>query len=87
MDDNIYTLYNIYKAVYNDQLCGADEDYLEYFEDNFAPPEQPWDTKDEAASAMQSLIGELCEDRTDVGELLENCGLTQGLIDLFGLTI
>lgn len=81
----IDALYAVYCDAYNDQLDAAEEWYLEEFEPRFAPPDEPWATKEDAKSAFESLVSELYEDRDDTDELLNDCGLTEELIEFFGL--
>lgn len=76
-----------YLALYNDQLEGADDDYEEYFKSTFAPSLHHWTDLEKARSALQSLINELYEDRTDVKELLEACGVTAEFAVALGLNI
>lgn len=76
-----------YLALYNEQLEGADDDYEEYFKSTFAPSLYRWTDLGMARAALQSLINELYEDRTDVKELLETCGVTADFAAALGLDI
>lgn len=83
----INALYGAYCDVYEDQLEGADDDYLKYFMEEFSPPNEPWGTKDEAVSAFKSLYDELREDRIDAREIVCEYGVTQEIITYFGLDL
>lgn len=74
----------IYDALYNDQLEGAYEDYLEEFVPNFETSSMDFSTESGAKSAMRSLIRELEEDRTDTKELFEQYGVTAELLEWLG---
>ena len=85
--EKIEELYDIYTAAYEDQLEAAEPEYLEWFTEEYEPPEEPWDTKEEAAAAMSSLLSELRDDRDDVESLMIDCGLTDELDAYFGLEV
>lgn len=89
-------LYVVYCDILDDLCEAAGEDYLEYISSEFEVS-QIWDTEDEAAGAMNSLLDEVYqrynfsdEDMFSDEEMLEylrDFGLTQELIDHFHLEI
>lgn len=64
-------LRDIYEALYEMNLEAAEEDYLEYYQGNFAPSTALSAEADDATirSALSSLLGELADDLGDEEEL------------------
>lgn len=83
--DMIDALYKAYWNAYLDNLDGAAPDYYEWFSARFAPPEKPWRGREEAASGMRRLIGEISSHRADAGAFLEESGLTDMMDRYFRL--
>ena len=87
MDEKLQKLYNIYNDLYQDQLEAAEDWYAEEFEQAFCPPDTVWKTQAQATDDFNSLLNELCEDRTAVPELCQSFGLTDDLIAAFQLIL
>ena len=83
-------LYAVYCDIFYDLMEAAEEDYEEYISSEFNVP-QIWDTESEAASAMNSLLGEAYQsyDYSDEEMLkyLQGFGLSQEMIDHFHLEV
>jgi len=72
-----------YYYLYEDQLEGAEEDYLEEFQAQFDPAHFAWDDLEKAKDALHCLLNELVEDRSDFDELIDSAGLdSSDLVDI-----
>lgn len=72
-----------YQYMYEDQLEGAEEGYLEEFQAEFDPADVDWDNHDDASAKFRRLFKELVEDRLDVQELVDAAGLSkEDLLDI-----
>lgn len=72
MDINF--LKNIYRNLYEQNLVAAEEDYLEYYEPNFAPDSIGLDEMDEeeqVSDALVRLVGEIYDDTGDEAQTRE----------------
>lgn len=74
----------IYQTLYEDQMEGAEEEYLAWFEGAFLPADVEWGDREAACDALRHLLCELYEERSDFEELMDNAGLSERDLAILG---
>lgn len=78
-------LQSFYCTAYEEQKEAAEDDYLEYLEEEFDPDNVDWTSP---AGAVRSFIKEIRNDRLDAEDFMAECGLTPELkAYLFGTKV
>lgn len=90
---SVYTkevLFEIYKSLYEANLEGAKESYLDYYKESFSPENLVVEDDESLLDAISHLTEEIYNDtgsEEETIELLYNAGASDELIAMFGFDV